>query len=152
MVAAGTPPLDVIGSHLEHWIFEYSRGRVIVKRRAARVLIVTTLITGVIAVLGGVSALLAGDNFPVQVIGLVTTALSATSAVLLAWDGYFRHRDLWSQRSVILNRLEALRLKYELAREDGTADHNALGDELTEILDLALRSWLQIQGKGSPPV
>ncbi len=148
MTPKGTPPIDVLGLHIAHWTDEYSRGRVIVKRRAARVLLGTTLITGIIAVLGSTSALLAGDNLPVQIIGVATTALSALSAVLVAWDEHFRHRDLWAQRSKVLNQLGTLQLDYELARESPSPDIASMTERLDQILETALKSWLQIQGRG----
>jgi hypothetical protein len=145
-VPVGTPEADVFRIRLEHWIGEYFKGRVIVKRRASRVLLATTSITGLIAVLGGVMALLAGSNLPVQIIAVATTALSALSAVLLAWDTHFRHRELWAIRSVTLNRLQELQLEYESTRNE-SPDYSALRGRLDVILRDALQEWLRVQGR-----
>ena len=148
----GLDGLEAVGYYIFEWEKTYANARRVVKRRASKVTIWTTVITGAVAILGALSAALS-DNLWVDLIGVSTTAASATAAVLLAWNQHFHHRELWVQRSGVLNEIQNLRLKYELASrrpwfQRPTKAHLArtLNAELQQILARDLESWTQIQG------
>lgn len=157
VVGPAPPPanlsaLETVAYYLSHWETEFTRARRTVKRRAARVTIATTLLTGAVAVLGSLSASLS-DDIRIDVIGIATTAASAASAVLVAWNEHFHHRELWVQRSEMLNELQSLRMQYELLtrqhpRVGRKRDHEAkeLMNRLRELLRRDLDSWANIQG------
>ncbi|WP_344013494.1 DUF4231 domain-containing protein [Microbacterium natoriense] len=143
--------LDAMFHYLDWWEQEFNRTRKVVKRRAAKVTIWTTALTGAIAVLGAISASI--SNNPLQdLIAICTTAASATTAVLLAWNEHFHHKDLWIQRSQVLHQLQNLRIDYERASRE-TKSRRArkrlaqnLSEHLKAVLAKDVQDWKSIQG------
>lgn len=153
--AADLSRAEVLDHYLEGWEAEYARARRVVKRRASLVTIWTTSLSGLVAVFGAVSAALATDLW-VEVISVMTTAASATAAVLLAWNAHFHHAELWVQRSGVLSQLQALRLDVELSKRsasgeegDGETKTTAFASALKEILKKDAEDWANIKRAGS---
>lgn len=143
--------LDAMFYYLDWWEREFNRTRKVVKRRAAKVTIWTTVLTGLVAVFGAISASI--SNNPLQdLIAICTTGASATTAVLLAWNEHFHHKDLWIQRSQVLHQLQSLRIEYERASREAKsrrARHRlaqALSAHLTAVLAKDVEDWKSIQG------
>src|SRR5205823_10705177 len=104
----GGPPgdadaLDVALYYLEFYVNDYARARRVVKRRASTVVVWTAVANAMIAVVGTAIAVAKAPW-----LGLASTALAGFVGVVAAWDGIFRHRELWTQRSVILGQLQAV--------------------------------------------
>jgi hypothetical protein len=115
----------------------------VVKKRAKRVVVSTAVANGLIALLGTAVAV-----FDAPWLGLLSTGLAASIGVLTAWDGLYRHREMWVQRSVILGQLQALLRTIELRRADGE-DRNLLARvtmlELNAILEEDLEAWTSLR-------
>lgn len=144
--------LQVVDHYVAWWEKEYARARRVVKKRASGVIISTSALTGFIAILGATSAALS-SNVWIDVIGVATTAASALSAVLVAWDQHFHHRELWIQRSAVLHKLQLLRGDYEIAsrlpwyrRRSHDRLAERLMNELQVVLSSDLETWARIQG------
>lgn len=142
--------LDVAFYYLDWWEREFNRTRKVVKRRAAKVTIWTTVLTGIVAVFGAISASI--SNNPLQdLIAICTTGASATTAVLLAWNEHFHHKDLWIQRSQVLHQLQSLRIEYERASREAKSRRarqrlaRALNERLTAVLAEDVEDWKSIQ-------
>lgn len=144
-------PLDAMFYYLGWWETEFNRTRKVVKGRAAKVTIWTTILTGMVAILGAVSAALSNGPWP-NAIAICTTAASATTAVLLAWNEHFHHKDLWIQRSQVLNELQTVRIEYERASREAKTRLSRkrlarkLNKRLTMILGKDVHDWKSIQG------
>ncbi|CAH0256372.1 hypothetical protein SRABI98_03387 [Microbacterium sp. Bi98] len=143
--------LDAMFYYLEWWEGEFNRTRKVVKRRAAKVIIWTTVLTGMIAVFGAISAS-ASNNLLQDLIAICTTAASATIAVLLAWNEHFHHKDLWIQRSQVLHELQTIRIEYERASREAKSRRarrrlaTNLSTQLKRVLAQDVRDWKGIQG------
>lgn len=147
--------LEAVDHYVSWWEDEFARARRTVKRRAALVTIWTSILTGLIAVLGAASAALSANPW-VDVFGIATTAASATSAVLVTWNQHFHHRELWIQRSAVLHELQNLRRQYETMsrarwynRRSPDRLARTIDRKLRSILASDLASWVKIQGAGS---
>ncbi|MBB5918829.1 hypothetical protein BJY24_007741 [Nocardia transvalensis] len=114
-----------------------------VKTRAKRVVVWTAVANGLIAVLGTAIAV-----YDAPWLGLLSTGLAASTSVITAWDGLYRHREMWVQRSVILGQLQTLLRTTELRQADGE-DRNALAREtmreLNDILEEDLEAWTSLR-------
>ncbi|GIG58782.1 hypothetical protein Lfu02_31540 [Longispora fulva] len=139
----GTDPLDIALHYLDFYVQEYARARAVVKGRASRVVIGTAGANGLIALLG---ALIAVMNAPW--LGVVSAGLAGFVSVIVAWDGMFRHRDLWVQRTMMLAQLQALKRVTELRRASGD-DRQTLAQtcmqQLNEILNEDLSTWAELR-------
>lgn len=144
-VEPGTKPLDIIQKAIEHWLDQYARARLVAKDRAARVMLVTSILSGVISVLGAINVALA-DNVLAIAFSALTTVCAATSGILVAWNEHFRHRDLWIIRSTTVFDLDRLQTEFTMAREDGTAEPEYFHQKLNAVLDDALKAWLDLHG------
>jgi hypothetical protein len=140
------PNADALGISLHYLAFyrdEYERSRVVVKTRAKRVVVWTAVANGLIAVAGTAVAV-----FQAPWLGLLSTGLAASIGVITAWDGLYRHREMWVQRSVILGQLQALLRTVELRQAEGE-DRNLLAREtmlqLNEILEDDLEAWTSLR-------
>jgi hypothetical protein len=139
--------------YLDWWEKDYARARRVVKKRAALVTIWTNVLTGIVAVLGAISAALSNDPW-MDLAAILTTAASATTAVLFAWNEHFHHKELWIQRSRVLSELQSLRREYEsLSRQKQrrrSQDRLAkrLRTELRTVLGEDLQTWTSIQSGG----
>jgi hypothetical protein len=103
----------------------------------------TAVANGLIAVVGAAVAV-----FDAPWLGLASTGLAASIGVLTAWDGLYRHREMWVQRSVILGQLQALLRTTELRRAEG-ADRKTLARgtmrHLNAILEEDLEAWTSLR-------
>ncbi|MFI5500960.1 SLATT domain-containing protein [Nocardia asteroides] len=139
----GADPLAVASHYLDFYVAEYGRSRGVVKGRAKRVVIWTSAANGFIAVLGTAIAV-----FNATWLGLASTALAGFVGVLTTWEGLFRHREMWTQRSVILGQLLALQRTVELERATA-ADPNRLAQDtmrrLNYILEEDLETWMSLR-------
>ena len=140
--------LDLALHYVTFYVHEYARARQVVKRRASTVVVLTAAGYGAIAVVGAVTAIAKAPW-----LGIVSTALTGFIGVLAAWDGLFRHRDLWTQRSAILGQLQALQRTIEVRRAAGE-QREALAIESARRLDLILAedisTWLDLR-RSNPP-
>ncbi|WP_227979250.1 SLATT domain-containing protein [Nocardia spumae] len=143
-----SPPADadalaVSLHYLVHYRNEYERSRLVVKTRAKRVVVWTAVANGIIAVLGTAIA-----AFDAPWIGLLSTGLAASIGVITAWDGLYRHREMWVQRSVILGQLQALLRGVELRRaqhEDPDRLAREAMVQLNAILEEDLEAWTSLR-------
>ncbi|MFG3520316.1 SLATT domain-containing protein [Nocardia nova] len=143
-----SPPSDadaltVSLHYLVYYRNEYERSRLVVKTRAKRVVVWTAVANGVIAVLGTAVAV-----FQAPWIGLLSTGLAASIGVVTAWDGLYRHREMWIQRSVIIGQLQTLLRGVELRRaqhEDRDVLAREAMIELNAILAEDLEAWTSMR-------
>lgn len=130
-------------------ISDFTRTRRIAKHRAARVVWITSLFSGFIAVAGVAVAIW---HYPW--IGFITTGLAGATGTLAAWDGLFRHRELWYQRSGALSQLEQLKRNMELDLRLKEKDRGTIAKEASETLDLVLAesfsAWAEMRRKQDP--
>ena len=149
----GASPTEIAEHYLAKYEDQFKAARRTVKRRASGVTISASVMTGLVAVLGAISAVLAGDALSIAV-AIATTLLSATVSVLLAWNDHFHHRELWIQRSAVLAELNELRRDYAsrttrpwYRRRRERAEAAMALNELSAILRRDLESWKRIQGR-----
>lgn len=149
----GSGPIEIVDHYLAGYEREFREARRTVKRRASRVTITTSILTGLVAVLGSVSAVLAND-LASGLLAVATTATSATVAVLLAWNDHFHHRELWIQRSEILAEINSLQRRFAARatlpwyrRRSKDAQAQAALRELEGILGRDLATWTRIQSR-----
>ncbi len=109
------------------------------------------ILTGALAVLGSIGALLSADWLSAS-IAIATTVISATVSVLLAWNDHFHHRELWIQRSTVLAEINSLHRRYAVNSKQPWYMRRAANTEaaitlrkLDKILERDLESWTQIQ-------
>ncbi|MBF6548835.1 SLATT domain-containing protein [Nocardia brasiliensis] len=140
---ADADALDISVHHLTFYLAEYERSRLVVKMRARRVVVWTSVANGSIAVLGAAVAV-----FDATWIGLLSTALAGFIGVLAAWDGLYRHREMWVQRSVILGQLQSLlrgtQLRQALGEDRDTLARYAML-QLNAILEEDLEAWTSLR-------
>lgn len=144
---AGLAPLEVVLYYLDFYDFEFSRTRTVVKGRARFVVVLGASLTSAIAVVGAITAL-----YELPGLGVISALLAGCGAVLAAWDGLFKHRELWAQRSKVLKRIQQLRRDVEIKSATGTTDLERLSTSAMEALDKILDddfvAWSQVR-KGS---
>ncbi|MBF6171889.1 SLATT domain-containing protein [Nocardia blacklockiae] len=136
-------PLGISLHYLHLFRDEYERSRFVVKTRAKQVVVWTAVANGLIAVLGTAIAV-----YDAPWLGLLSTGLAASIGVITAWDGLYRHREMWVQRSVILGQLQTLLRSTELRQATGE-DRDVLAREtmreLNEILEEDLEAWTSLR-------
>lgn len=149
----GSSPADIAEHYLRGYEEQFKKARRTVKRRASGVTIAASILTGVVAALGSLSAVLASDWISGG-LAVLTTITSAAIAVLLAWNEHFHHRELWIQRSAILAEINEQRreftarrtLRWPARRSLRVESHSAM-EQLTETLRRDLVEWTTIQGR-----
>lgn len=134
--------------YLSHWQREISHARSVVKARARSVAVLAAAGSGVVAIFGAIAAAFATAPVPI-VFGLLSTAVSSAVAVLVVWDQHFHHRELWIQRTQILNDLQRLRMRFEFEKPDDDGVAEFMG-ALQSILVRDQETWAAIQGSGQP--
>ncbi|QHC64572.1 SLATT domain-containing protein [Rathayibacter festucae] len=149
---AGSTPAETVEHYLSGYEAEFKKARRTVKRRSSAVTIAASVLTGLVAVLGCISAVLATDWISGGV-AVGTTLSSATIAVLLAWNEHFHHRELWIQRSAVLADVNSVRRRFAARsarpwykRRTEAVDSKEALDELDSILKDDIRTWTSIQG------
>lgn len=140
--------LDVALFYLSYWDTEFARARLVVKSRASKVVVTVSATTAGIAVVGAATPLL-GWTW----LGLVSASLAGIATVVGAWDGLFRHRELWHQRSLVLGDIQALKRSVQVRAASGE-DRDQLALEavraLNEILAEDLATWSEIRSRQRP--
>lgn len=140
---------DVAMFYVSYWEAEFARARQVVKSRASNVVVWVAVVSGLIAVIGAATAV-TGWTW----LGIVTAALAGAGGVLGAWDGLFRHRELWHQRSLVLGSLQALK-RTTLVRARSGEERVALAAEvigsLNSILSDDLAQWSDIRVRTQEP-
>jgi hypothetical protein len=115
-----------------------------VKKRAMIAVVATATFNAGIAVVGAIVTLTGWSG-----LGLISTLLAGAVAVVAAWDGHFRHRDLWVQRSLILQQLEQALRDAEIKRRIPKLNWDDLALEAMTALDRILKeeidSWASIR-------
>ncbi len=136
-------PLRVARHYLDYYASDFSRARDVVKRRANWVVVLGATVTGTIALVGTVIALAKAPW-----LGLVSTGLAGLVGVLAAWDGLFRHRDLWVQRSWVVSQLQELQREIDF-REALRDEPDIIGrdcmTQLNEILHNDMVTWSELR-------
>lgn len=139
-----TEALDIALTYLNYYRSEYADRRRSVKKRAWIAVVATATFNSGIAVVGAVVTFKGWSG-----LGLVSTVLAGAVAVVAAWDGHFRHRDLWVQRSLILQQLEQALRDTEIKKRSGKHVWNELALEAMSTLDRILKedidSWASIR-------
>lgn len=136
---------DVALFYVKYWEAEFARARLVVKRRASHVVVAVATATALIAVVGAATAVLDWAW-----LGIVSAALAGFASVVGAWDGLFRHRELWHQRSLVLGHIQMIKRSTELrsaAGEDRTVLAGEAMSELNAVLTEDLNSWSAIRHK-----
>jgi hypothetical protein len=135
--------------YVDHYEREFSRARRVVKGRSSRVLIAAGLGNLVVVILGGVITTWSGLSW----LGILSSGFAAAVGTLVAWDNHFKHRDLWVQRSDVLQRCNEIRRNMELDARLGK-DRDAIAVEAMTALNRVLRydidSWKGIRGNKTP--
>ena len=126
--------LDTAISYLTYYRSEFVNRRRAVKRRAWIAVVATATFNAGIAVVGAVVTLTRWSR-----LGIVSTVLAGAVAVVAAWDGHFRHRDLWVQRSLILQQLEQALRDAEINKRRSGAVADELAVEAMSTLDRVLK-------------
>ena len=141
---AGADPLEVTLYYFSYYERDFARARQVVKRRARNVVVGTALANGAIAVVGAAIGL-GGAAW----LGLLSTGLAGLVGVLAAWDGLFRHRELWIQRSLVLGQLQAAKRELELESAVGAGPRAELAADgmrqLNRILAEDLTTWAELR-------
>lgn len=138
--------LDVAIHYLGHWEKEFLRARLVVKKRATAVVIAVSTATASVAVVSAATAITGWAWM-----GIVTAVLAGIASVVSAWDGLFRHRELWLQRSLIVGRLQEIHrlAAFELALEP--IARNRVATEviaaLSEVLAADQLAWSELRSK-----
>lgn len=147
---ADADAFDVAMFYLRHWEKEFLRARLVVKQRATAVVIAVSVATALIAVVSAATAI-TGWSW----LGIVTALLAGVASVVSAWDGLFRHRELWLQRSLVVGRLQEIhrRAAFELALAPD--DRNRIASEVNTALNDVLSddqlAWSELRSKASGP-
>ena len=144
----GEPPanarsIEVSKHYLDFYQADYARARQVVKSRANFVAVAAAALNGLIAVVGAAVAV-----FAQPWLGLVSTLLASAIAVLMAWDGLFRHREMWIQRSAVLGELQALSRATNFRIATGEDEELVASNcmiRLNAILESDLTSWTQLR-------
>ena len=144
----GNPPadadtLDVAAHYLDFYLGDYSRARVVAKHRARFIVVTTAAANGAIALLGAITTL-----SELAWLGLFSVGITGIVAGLAAWDGLYRHRELWIQRSIIVSRLNVVQRDLQLRRAAGE-DRSEIARQcmlaLDQILSEDLTSWTEMR-------
>ncbi|MEV8168838.1 SLATT domain-containing protein [Microbacterium paraoxydans] len=150
---SGSSLSQIVDHYLDGYERQFRKARRTVKRRASGVTIAASILTGLVAVLGSISAVLATDWWSGG-LAVATTLTSATVTVLTAWNDHFRHRELWIQRSAVLAQINELRRSFAARaispwyrRTSTRAEARAVLAELNKILRQDLETWTKIQSR-----
>jgi len=131
--------IDVCTLYLDHYIRFFSRARQIVKYRSKLVVLGTALSGAVIAVVSVMTALV---DWPW--LALVSAVLAGAVTVMSAWDGHFRHKELWVQRTEVVSQLQELKrtVTTRLASGDDPSKVGLDGlRRLDQILSYDMATW-----------
>lgn len=136
---AGASAWEVYECDMVHWLQEFTRNRLAYKSRAFWSTIAIAFLTGLSGVIGAVSAASGLAWF-----GIFNAGIGAIVATVFAWDGLFRHRDLWRARTVSLNELQSLdresRMAVALGASETAVAESAL-PRLHAILATDVEQW-----------
>lgn len=148
-----SPPVDLDGYgialfYLTHFEAEFARARQVDKLRASHALIASSSATALIAVVGA-----ATTTTGWAWLGIVSAALAGCVTVVNAWDGLFRHRDLWHHRSLVLGELQEAKRNFEVRAANGE-DRGALAADalaaLNQILANDRVAWSELRQRSQP--
>jgi len=146
------PPFETFLESANRCVDEFRRARRNSKSRARNAMMVSSILAGVAAVLGAVSASSAYP-FLTPWVGWGIAAVSAALAVVTNWDNFFGHRALWVQRSLMLHTFEHIKRTYIFKSRLPDADLDALAIEgMAEIeaaLELDVETWRSLGRGGS---
>lgn len=145
----GSSAIEVYRFHLDFYQRDFTRSRSVAKHRASRVVVWTSVFSGLTAVVG---AVISFTGF--AWLGILTAAFSGFVAVLTTWDSHFRHKELWAQRSGILHELQLMQRDYSMALATGEEPDVVAGvgmARLSSVLSRDLSSWLEGRERSEKP-
>lgn len=144
--ATGDPAFDLVYRTVATDVVLFAERRRTVKRRSTFAAIGTAGASGLTTLVLGLRIL----GFEAWFVA-AAFILSATATLVAVWDGHFRHRALWIQRTLILNRMQRLQEQMKLAAlvDAESARHRAreFAREREAILDFDLMTWLAIRSE-----
>lgn len=136
--------LEVVLTYLKYYQQLFAERRTIVKSRAKFAVVATAAANSAIAVVGAIVTLTGWSG-----LAIASTALAGVIAVIAAWDGHFRHRDLWVQRSVVLQQLEEVLRDTQIRKRASATNSDSLAEEAMAALDRILKddidTWASIR-------
>ena len=120
-------PIDVCQLYVDHYLLQFGRARQTVKNRAKGVVLGTALAGAGIAVVSVMTAVVDWSWLPI-----VSAVLAGAVTVLSAWDGHFRHKDLWVQRTEVVSRLQELKRNVVVRLASGEDPEYGRGGRIAE--------------------
>lgn len=142
----GASSLEIAEHYLKQYESEFIRARQTVKSRARLAVWFSAIGAGSIGLLGAVSAAFATSLIP-SVIGIVTALVGGSVAAVAAWDSHFHHKELWVQRSLVLNDLQRVRVRHEHSLSSGARPSKVAKSTLVDLDDIMrrdVRAWSKI--------
>lgn len=135
--------MEVLMHYLAFYEQDFARARSNDKRATKLTVLWTATLNGMIA---AVSAVIAFTGL--AWLGVVSVFLAGGVTVIGAWDGLYRHRDLWRQRSLVLGQIQAVRREVEFRQARGDGEASLAEDamkRLNTILDESLMAWGELR-------
>ncbi|MDX3133450.1 SLATT domain-containing protein [Streptomyces europaeiscabiei] len=139
----GTDPVGVLMHYLDHYEKEYSETRLTAKKRFKFITLWNSFAAALIALMGAIVAV-----WNSSWLGLVSTALAGSIGVVNSWDGMFRERELWIQRSEMLGRVQLVKrtVQFRIASGQSPQGAAAEGFELmNSVVSRDLEGWLGLR-------
>lgn len=135
--------MAVLLHYLDYYEKEFAKTRLTAKNRFKYITLWNSFAAALIALTGAIVAV-----WNSTWLGLLSTALAGSIGVVNSWDGMFRERELWIQRSEMLGQIQLVKrtLQFRLARGDDPQDAAADGfDVLNSVVSRDLEGWLGLR-------
>lgn len=133
--------------YLDFYEEEYAKTRLTAKNRFKYVTLWNSFAAALIALTGAIVAV-----WNSTWLGLVSTALAGSIGMANAWDGMFRERELWIQRSEMLGQLQLVKrtVQFRLAAEGNREDAARDGFEMMNtVMSRDLEGWMGLRQENS---
>jgi hypothetical protein len=138
--------LTLLQSEIDYQIKRYAKSRDFYRRGCLYVTVAMAMLSAITTFLIGAGQYFGGQAW----IPVLALATSASVTVVTAWDGYFRHREMWVQKTAVLAQLYELRsrLKFIIAKDASSLKPEVV-DEFNEryqaILNGANEAWKTVR-------
>lgn len=151
--AEGESPQDFVERLIAEEIQGFDSSRQFYRRGFFRFTLGTAILSAMTTVLIGMSKTFA-DQAWLSALALVT---SAGITVLSAWDGFFRHRDLWVQKTDSWMSLQNLQsnLQFAKLKTGGSLSADQVDDfykRFDRIVMAEHELWKKVRGTQAPAV